>query len=48
MFIKKRSIRIKRKIDGNTNFYSRCIDCDFKRFETINEEELNYLLKISV
>ena len=28
-----------------TNLYSRCIDCDFKKFETIDDKKLSYLLK---
>ena len=26
------------------NLYSRFIDCDFKKFETIDKEDLNYFL----
>ena len=38
MFTKNKSIKIKHKIDGNINFYSFCIDCGFKKFESIDEE----------
>ena len=30
--------------DGKITLYSRCTDCGFKKFETIDEEELSYLL----
>ena len=36
---------IKRQIEGKISLYSRCIDCGFKKFETIEKEELSYLLK---
>ena len=42
---KSRNIRIKYKIDGKTNLYSFCINCGFKKFESIDEEELSYLLE---
>ena len=45
MFKKSRNIRIKYKIDGKTNLYSFCINYDFKKFESIDEEELSYLLE---
>ena len=35
MFTKNKNIKIKRKIDRKINFYSCCIDCGFKKFETI-------------
>lgn len=37
---------MKRKINGKIHFYSCCIDCGFKTFETIDIEELNDLLKV--
>ena len=45
MFKKSRNIRIKYKIDGKTNLYSFCINCGFKKFESLDEEELSYLLE---
>ena len=45
MFKKSRNIRIKDKIDGKTNLYSFCINCGFKKIESIDEEELSYLLE---
>ena len=45
MFTKNKNITIKTKIDRKINVYFRCIDCGFKKFETIDEEELSYLLK---
>ena len=48
MFAKNKNIKIKRKIDGISNLFSRCIDCGFKKFETIDEEELSYLLESSI
>ena len=45
MFTKNTHIKKKREIDGKINFCSRCIDCAFKKFGTINEEELSYLLE---
>ena len=40
---KNSSIEVKR---GKINLYSRCIDCVFKKIETVNENKLNDLLKI--
>ena len=45
MFTKNKNIKMKPEIDEKINPYSRCIDCAFKTFQTIDEEELNYLLK---
>ena len=45
-FTKNNNIKIKREIDGKNNYYSRCIDCGFKKFETIKENELSDLLKV--
>ena len=36
----------KKEIDEKVNLYSNCIDCGFKKFETINKEELSDLLKV--
>ena len=44
----KSNITIKREIEGKNNLYSRCINCSFKNFETINKEELSYSLKIKL
>ena len=33
------------EIDGKTNLYSYCIDCGFKKLETIDKEEVSDLLK---
>ena len=43
---KNSSIEVKREIDGKINLYSRCIDCVFKKIETVNENKLNDLLKV--
>ena len=43
---KNSSIEVKREIDGKINLYSRCIDCVLKKFETVNENKLNDLLKV--
>ena len=45
MFTENRNIKMKHKIDGKINLYSRSIDCDFKRFEGIDVEELSSFLK---
>ena len=45
MLTKSRNIRIKCKNDGKTNLYSFCINRGFKKFESIDEEELSYLLE---
>ena len=47
-FTKNNYIKVKCKIDGNINLYSRCIDCGFKKFETIDKEELSDLLKVLI
>ena len=46
IFKKNNNITTKRDIDEKINLYSRCIDCGFKKFETIDEEKLSCLLKI--
>ena len=45
MFTKNRNIKIKCKIDEKFYLYSGCFDCGLKKFETIDEEDLSYLLK---
>ena len=40
------NIKIKHEIDEQINFYYRCINCGFKRFETIKEKQLSNLLKV--
>ena len=45
-FTNNNNIKIKHEIDGKINIYSYCVNCDFKKFETINEDELSDLLKI--
>ena len=45
MFTKINDIKRKCKIDGKINLYSCCINCGFKKIETIDEEELSYLTK---
>ena len=47
MFTKKNNIKLKPKIDKKKkiNLYFHCIDCGFKRFDSINKEELRVLLK---
>ena len=45
MFTKYKNIKVKREIDGKINLYFHCIDCGHKKFKTIDEEKLSYLLK---
>ena len=45
MFTKNYNIKVKNEIDGKKNIYFRCIACGFKKFTTIDEEELADLLK---
>ena len=47
MFTKNLNIKIKRRIykKKKKNLYYSCIDCDFKKFETIDEEKLSFFLK---
>ena len=45
MFTKINDIKRKCKLDGKINLYSCCINCGFKKIETIDEEELSYLTK---
>ena len=44
-FTNNPDIKIKHKIDEKIIVYSYFIDCDFKKFETIHEEEISDLLK---
>ena len=39
-------MKIKCAIDRKTNRFSRCYNCGFKKFETIDKEELIDLLKV--
>ena len=45
LFTKNRNIKIKCETDRKIILYSSCIDCNFKKFETIDEGELSYLVK---
>ena len=45
MIKKNKNIKIKHKTVEKINLHSRCTDCGFKKFETIDEEELSYLLE---
>ena len=45
LFTKNRNIKIKCETDRKISLYSFCIDCNFKKFETIDEGELSYLVK---
>ena len=45
-FTSSNNIKAKREIDGKNNICYCCIVCSFKKFETIDEEELSDLLKI--
>ena len=44
-FTNNNIIKIKHEIDGTINNYSHCIECAFKKFESIDKEELRDLLK---
>ena len=46
MFTKNNGIKIKCEIDGNINLCSRCKDCGFEKFKTIDKEEVKDLLKV--
>ena len=37
-FTNNNNIKIKCKIDREIHLYSYCIDCSFKKFETINRK----------
>ena len=45
MFLKNNNIKVKRQIDGKVNLNSCSIVCGFKKFATIDKEELSDLLK---
>lgn len=45
-FTNNPDIKIKHKIDEKIIVYSYFIDCDFKKFETINKEERIYVFEI--
>ena len=45
MFTKNNNINLKFKIDAKINLYSGCIGCGFKKFATIDKEELRDLLR---
>ena len=40
-FTGNKNIEKKHKTDGKINFYPSCIECDFKKFETIDKEKLS-------
>ena len=40
------NIKMKHEIDGKIDLYVHCIECGFKKFGTIDKEELSDLLKI--
>ena len=44
MFTQNNNSKLKREIDRKTNLYSHFIDCGFKKFVTIDKEELSELL----
>ena len=44
MFTKYNNIKLKHETDGKINVYARCNDCSFKKFATIDEEEISDLL----
>ena len=39
------NIKVKRKIDRKINLYSQCNVCSFKKFSTIDKEEISNILK---
>ena len=45
-FTNNNNIKKKRERDGKINSYCHCIECGFKKFETIDKEELCDLLKL--
>ena len=45
-FTKNKYTKIKFKVDRKINLYYCCIDCGFKKFETIDKKELSDLLKV--
>ena len=47
MFTKNNNIKIKREIDVKIDFYSSCIDCGFKTFETIDKKPLRFVISLN-
>ena len=47
MFTKNNNIKIKRKIDVKIDFYSSCIECGFKTFETIDKKPLWFVISLN-
>ena len=45
-FTKNSNIKIKDELAGKINLYSSFIECGFKKFETIDKEELSNLLNV--
>ena len=45
MFTKNKNNNVKLEIDRKIDLHSCCINCVFKTFENIDEEELSYLLE---
>ena len=45
MFTNNNNIKLKQEINGKIILYSHCIGCSFKKFTTINNEEIGVLLK---
>ena len=45
MLAKSNNVKLKRKLDGQTNLYSCCIWCSVKTFATIDKEKISDLLK---
>ena len=46
-FINSNNTKTNREIDRKTNLYSHCIDCGFKKFEIIDEEEISGFINMS-
>ena len=46
-FQNENDIKIKRKVDGKVNLYFY-FKCNFKKFETIDKEDLSGLLEVSI
>ena len=44
-FTKNYNIKIECEIDGKINLYSHCFACGFKKFESIEKEELSYFFE---
>ena len=45
-FTKNNNIKTNYKLDEENNLYSCCIDCGFKKFETIDKKQLSSLWKV--